>query len=167
MEEAEILEEEEGEKKTDGGEDDGTANGKRKATGNIFSILLFSFSYFFFLFLFLFSFSHIDDEIEMVVVRPVLPNGEVYNTFGELSNSCLLTKYGFTETENKFDTVDLKASLIVSTISSETMKVRFSQCTNLLKQKVFEIGFDGAVEPNLIRVCFLLPPPSLPQIYLS
>jgi hypothetical protein len=88
----------------------------------------------------------------MVVVREVQKNGEVYNTFGELSNSCLLTKYGFTEKGNPFDTVDLKAKLIISILPNKTMKTRFAQCATLLTQKVFEVGFDGAVEPNLIRV---------------
>lgn len=88
----------------------------------------------------------------MVTVRSVSKNDEIYNTFGELSNSCLLTKYGFTELDNPFDTVDLKVSLVLSVLPSDLLKERFEFVSKLLKQKVYEIGYNGEVEENLVRV---------------
>lgn len=79
-------------------------------------------------------------------------NREIFNTFGELSNSCLITKYGFTELDNPYDTVDLKVSLILSALSSDTFKERFELASKLLKQKVYEVGYDGHVEENLVKV---------------
>jgi len=92
------------------------------------------------------------NEIDMVAIRPAKKGEEIFNTFGELSNSCLLTKYGFTEIDNPYDTVDLKTSLIISALPTNIMKERFELASKLLKQKVYEVGYNGQVEDNLIKV---------------
>jgi hypothetical protein len=97
----------------------------------------------------------------MVVVRPVVKNGEVYNTFGELSNSCLLTKYGFSEADNPYDTVDLKVFVFEETLPTETLKTRFTKIAKILKQKVFEVGYDGTVEENLIKALHVCEMPNV------
>ena len=45
------------------------------------------------------------DYLEMRTVRPILPFSEVFNTYGSLPNSALLSRYGFLLSENEHDTI--------------------------------------------------------------
>lgn len=77
------------------------------------------------------------DQMEMVIVRPAKKGEEVFNTFGELPNSCLLTKYGFTEPENPFDTVDISPDLILSVLKSKDAKNQFATYMKKFDQVTF------------------------------
>jgi hypothetical protein len=46
-----------------------------------------------------------EDSLDMTLVRPAKAKEELYNTYGDHPNSSLLSRYGFTETENPFDVV--------------------------------------------------------------
>ncbi|KAJ3413539.1 hypothetical protein HDV05_007840 [Chytridiales sp. JEL 0842] len=47
----------------------------------------------------------IEDSLDMTLIRPAKANVELFNTYGSLPNSALLSKYAFTEPNNQFDTV--------------------------------------------------------------
>ncbi|KAG6335739.1 hypothetical protein ID866_3347 [Astraeus odoratus] len=54
------------------------------------------------------------DYLEMRTDRPVPPHSEVFNTYGLLPNTTLLTRYGFMLSENDFDTV----KVVIEPVSS-------------------------------------------------
>lgn len=46
------------------------------------------------------------EYIEMNSVRPLVKSQEIFNIFGKLSNTCLLMRYGFSQSGNPFDVVN-------------------------------------------------------------
>ncbi|KAI5074762.1 hypothetical protein GOP47_0010723 [Adiantum capillus-veneris] len=53
------------------------------------------------------------DVLEMVLIRDVSGGSEIFNTYGELSNACLLHRHGFTETDNRYDIVNIDFTLVM------------------------------------------------------
>ncbi|KAJ1680380.1 hypothetical protein EV182_000101 [Spiromyces aspiralis] len=52
--------------------------------------------------------------LDMVVVRPCQADREVFNTYGEVSSSHLLYRYGFCDINNPFDTVNVRGESVFS-----------------------------------------------------
>ena len=48
--------------------------------------------------------------LELVTINPITGSREIFNTFGDLSNTILLNRYGFVEEGNKFDVVNFSVN---------------------------------------------------------
>jgi hypothetical protein len=53
------------------------------------------------------------------VFRPANAGEEIFNTFGELPNSALLSKYGFAEPDNAHDAAFMPAGMLSSYVSGD------------------------------------------------
>ncbi|KAK8966098.1 hypothetical protein KSP40_PGU001324 [Platanthera guangdongensis] len=97
--------------------------------------------------------------LEMIVVKEVEAGGEVFNTYGCMGNAALLHKYGFTESNNPFNIVNIDLDQVLGWCSSSFSnrycrsrlaswrKLNFSGCTSQVDSEYFEIDSDG--EPQL------------------
>ena len=68
------------------------------------------------------------DALSMVAVADIDPGFPIFNTYGDLDNAQLLTRYGFTEENNPNDTLILPYSILMDGLSRSTCVVtsRFS-----------------------------------------
>ncbi|KAK8952190.1 hypothetical protein KSP39_PZI004246 [Platanthera zijinensis] len=97
--------------------------------------------------------------LEMIVVKEVEAGGEVFNTYGCMGNAALLHKYGFTESNNPFNIVNIDLDQFLVWCSSSFSnrycrsrlaswrKLKFSGCFSQVDSEYFEIDSDG--EPQL------------------
>ncbi|TPX46894.1 hypothetical protein SeMB42_g03538 [Synchytrium endobioticum] len=58
-----------------------------------------------------------NDLLQMVIVKPDTKGSEVFNTYGNHSNSVLLSRYGFCELGNPFDTVSIEWDDVLTVLS--------------------------------------------------
>lgn len=56
---------------------------------------------------------HETDSLQMKAIKDIKQGEQIYNTYGDLCNSDLLRKYGFTDEKNEFDLVELDGPLVV------------------------------------------------------
>lgn len=65
-----------------------------------------------------------DECIDMTTVRDVKAGDEIFNSYGELSNVFLLTRYGFTIPRNPYDVVHFGSKLLELARNNEDIKNR-------------------------------------------
>ncbi|KAJ3021328.1 UNVERIFIED_CONTAM: hypothetical protein HDU68_009691 [Siphonaria sp. JEL0065] len=58
----------------------------------------------------------VEDSLEISIVRPVKPNGEIYNIYGDHTNAKLLNLYGFAEQDNPNNTVKVNIEYLLETL---------------------------------------------------
>ncbi|CAM6095687.1 unnamed protein product [Calypogeia fissa] len=56
--------------------------------------------------------------LEMILVKEVTAAGEIFSTYGTLSNAALLHRCGFTEVDNPFDIVNIDWKLVFNCVQS-------------------------------------------------
>ena len=66
----------------------------------------------------------IDDVIVKITFQAIEPNCEIFNTFGDMSNSRLLQMYGFTEEKNPYDDVYLPDDIIKAAIEKHEVEAK-------------------------------------------
>jgi N-lysine methyltransferase SETD6 len=62
--------------------------------------------------------------LQMRAIKTIPPHQELINTYGDLSNSSLLRKYGFVDDPNPFDDVRLPFDLLQSALPSASSRLR-------------------------------------------
>ncbi|KAJ3226850.1 hypothetical protein HK099_003962 [Clydaea vesicula] len=72
--------------------------------------------------------------LEVVTVQSIKPNSEIFNSFGKLPNSVLLTRYGFVEENNPFDVVHFSEKEFINFAKREKILGRFNE--NLLESRI-------------------------------
>ena len=72
------------------------------------------------------------DSLQMKAIKDIKQGEQIYNTYGDLCNSDLLRKYGFTDEKNEFDLVELDGPLIV-----EHCNVDEKEDEEVIEKKVF------------------------------
>lgn len=92
---------------------------------------------------------------------------QVFNTYGALGNAALLHRYGFTETDNPYDIVNIDLDLVL-TWSSSTFSNRYSRSrlsfwrrldySGCISQnsEYFEVSYDGKPEIELLILLFIM-----------
>lgn len=98
--------------------------------------------------------------LEIVIQSPTAEGGEIWNTYGELSNGSLLMKYGFAARENPHDIANLDSDLIASVLAARNGDggdVDAGRFREILEHEdlfedssVFEIGQDGSLPTSLL-----------------
>ncbi|KAK3009888.1 hypothetical protein RJ639_012132 [Escallonia herrerae] len=98
---------------------------------------------------------------------PIPPHFQVFNTYGSLGNAALLHRYGFTESDNPFDIVNIDLELLLqwssSLFSARSSRMRLSLWrklgyTGCLGQdsEYFEISFDGEPQLELLILLYIM-----------
>ena len=59
-----------------------------------------------------------------ITFQAIEPNCEIFNTFGDMSNSRLLQMYGFTEEKNPYDDVYLPDDIIKAAIEKHEVEAK-------------------------------------------
>ncbi|KAF3781229.1 Ribosomal lysine N-methyltransferase 3 [Nymphaea thermarum] len=107
------------------------------------------------------------EVLEMIMVRDVKAECEVFNTYGNLGNAALLHRYGFTEPDNPFDIVNMDLGLVCEWSSSSFSsrysrsrlstwrKIGFSGCVSE-KSEYFEISSCGQPQPELVVLLYVM-----------
>ncbi|XWS29969.1 hypothetical protein CRYUN_Cryun24cG0076800 [Craigia yunnanensis] len=105
--------------------------------------------------------------LQMIMVREVKSDVEVFNTYGLLGNAALLHRYGFTEANNPFDIVNIDLELVLkwgcSLFSSRYCRARlslwrrldFSGCVSE-NSEYFEISSDGEPQMELLLLLYIM-----------
>ncbi|CAI9108804.1 OLC1v1008495C1 [Oldenlandia corymbosa var. corymbosa] len=105
--------------------------------------------------------------LEMIMVKDVMAKNEVFNTYGSLGNAALLHRYGFAETNNPFDIVNIDLEL-VEEWSSFLYSRRYSRrrlslwrrldCSAGVGQdpEYFEISFHGEPQVELLVLLYIM-----------
>eukprot|EP00731_Ephydatia_muelleri_P003609 Em0001g3609a len=72
-----------------------------------------------------------EDRLELMAIRTIKKGEEVMNTYGPLSNACLLHKYGFSELKNPHDMAYIAHSNLRDAVAgSPTVQTRWRQLEN-------------------------------------
>jgi hypothetical protein len=83
--------------------------------------------------------------LELIIVKPLKMNQQVYNTYGQLSNTELLNRYGFIERDNPYSYVAVSREDILSTLGGvdgrEVVGVDGREVVGVDGRKV--VGVDG------------------------
>ncbi|OLL21860.1 Ribosomal lysine N-methyltransferase 3 [Neolecta irregularis DAH-3] len=114
----------------------------------------------------------LDDPCEMVVVTRVEPHSEILNTYGDLGNDVLVSRYGFAIPDNPHDTVSILPADIFSQINGDRKSLWTRHGNNIITAVVkdfpsllptntqefplndrLNIKFNG--EPSFELVCLL------------
>ncbi|XP_073000422.1 uncharacterized protein [Typha latifolia] len=105
--------------------------------------------------------------LEMIIVRDANAGSEVFNTYGSMGNAALLHRYGFTESDNPFDIINIDLTLIVrwcsSTFSDRYARARLSSwrklsytgCTSQ-NSEYFEISYNGEPQLELLVLLYII-----------
>ncbi|XP_049392604.1 ribosomal lysine N-methyltransferase 3 [Solanum stenotomum] len=116
-----------------------------------------------------FSSASEDDLIvlEMIMVKKVEVGAEVFNTYGSLGNAAMLHRYGFAESDNQYDIVNLDLELVLQWSSSRFShrysrrrlslwrKLDYSGCVSQ-NSEYFEISFDGEPQVELLILLYII-----------
>ena len=70
----------------------------------------------------------------MEAIKVIEKGGEIYNTYGELSNSELLRKYGFVDQINEFDCITFSVDQIISEISNFLEQIQLGKRKKNIKK---------------------------------
>ncbi|KAJ3320412.1 hypothetical protein HDV06_005335 [Boothiomyces sp. JEL0866] len=93
-----------------------------------------------------------NDILEMVTVRPAKKGDELFNTYGDHSNSSLLRLYGFVDQENEFSCVRIDRKDVLEQfkeIDSERLEDRLGFWDQVGKDIVDQLGsLDESGEPE-------------------
>ncbi|KAJ3052076.1 hypothetical protein HDU99_008253, partial [Rhizoclosmatium hyalinum] len=60
-----------------------------------------------------------EDSLEITVVRPVKPNAEIFNIYGDHTNAKLLNLYGFAEIDNPNNNVQVDLDYLLETVGEQ------------------------------------------------
>ena len=85
-----------------------------------------------------------DDCVDMTLSRDIEAGEEIFNSYGDLSNVFLLTRYGFTIERNPYDIVHLGAQIMEHTAHNEALRERTNWWANTgydLFSNWFKIAF--------------------------
>ncbi|GFP89204.1 n-lysine methyltransferase setd6 [Phtheirospermum japonicum] len=105
--------------------------------------------------------------LEMIIIKDVKAGTEVFNTYGPLGNAALLHRYGFTETDNPFDILNIDLDIVVqwslSLFScrhsrgrlSLWRKLEYSGCVSQ-DSEYFEISIDGEPQVELLVLLYIM-----------
>ncbi|XP_074311658.1 ribosomal lysine N-methyltransferase 3 [Silene latifolia] len=105
--------------------------------------------------------------LEMVLVKDVKADAEVFNTYGSVGNAALLHRYGFTELDNPYDIVNIDMELVVkwslTLVTSRQSRARISLWRKLSysgcisqNSEYFEISPDGEPQLELLILLYLI-----------
>ncbi|XP_047308214.1 N-lysine methyltransferase setd6 isoform X2 [Impatiens glandulifera] len=105
--------------------------------------------------------------LEMIMVKDVKAGTEVFNTYGLLGNAALLHRYGFTESDNPFDIVNVDLDLVLqwscSLYSKRHSRARLSLWRKLghsscssQNSEYFEISSDGIPQIELLILLYVM-----------
>jgi hypothetical protein len=95
--------------------------------------------------------------LELVIVNPLRTNQQVYNTYGQLSNTELLNRYGFIEHNNPYSYIDVSREDILSCLDGVDDRIGFwDQVGNDIVQQIEEIDVEGVVEMTRKRQSVIL-----------
>ncbi|XVF58909.1 hypothetical protein PTKIN_Ptkin07bG0103800 [Pterospermum kingtungense] len=105
--------------------------------------------------------------LQMIMVREVKSGVEVFNTYGSLGNAALLHRYGFTESYNPFDIVNIDLELVLkwgcTLFSSRYSRARLSLWRRLdffgcvsENSEYFEISYDGEPQMELLALLYII-----------
>lgn len=78
--------------------------------------------------------------LQIVAVCPLAEGEEVFNTFGELTNAELVSKYGFALPENPFTAVTLDKQCVMTMAANWVGKAKFERRRRYIED--FRSGFD-------------------------
>ncbi|KAJ0972127.1 hypothetical protein J5N97_020086 [Dioscorea zingiberensis] len=107
------------------------------------------------------------ETLEMIIVRGVEAEAEVFNTYGLMGNAALLHRYGFTELDNPFDIVNIDLNMVLAWSSatftsrhsrarlSLWRKLEFSPCSSQ-NSEYFEISHDGEPQVELLILLYII-----------
>lgn len=56
---------------------------------------------------------HETDSLQMRAIKDIKEGDQIFNTYGDLCNADLLRKYGFTDSNNPYDLVEVDGPLVV------------------------------------------------------
>ncbi|XP_019195227.1 PREDICTED: ribosomal lysine N-methyltransferase 3 isoform X2 [Ipomoea nil] len=105
--------------------------------------------------------------LEMIMVKNVKAGVEVFNTYGSLGNAALLHRYGFTESDNPYDILNLDLELVLQWSSSRFSyrhsrrrlslwrALDYSGCVSQ-DSEYFEISYYGEPQIELIILLYIL-----------
>ncbi|XP_010558785.1 PREDICTED: ribosomal lysine N-methyltransferase 3 [Tarenaya hassleriana] len=105
--------------------------------------------------------------LEMIMVKDVLTGAEVFNTYGTLGNAALLHRYGFTETDNPYDIINIDMELVLGW-SSSSFSGRYTRARLALWRRLgytpcesqnseyFEITSNGEPQTELLVLLYIL-----------
>ncbi|CAM6058757.1 unnamed protein product [Sphagnum tenellum] len=107
------------------------------------------------------------DILEMILVKDVAEGHEIFNTYGMLSNSALLHRYGFTEPNNPFDIVNVELATVSDICCQSFTQRHFRRRVNIWRKtgcepcssegsEYFEITADGKPQAELLMLLYII-----------
>ncbi|KAH9558120.1 hypothetical protein CY35_07G119900 [Sphagnum magellanicum] len=107
------------------------------------------------------------DILEMILVKDVAKGHEIFNTYGMLSNSALLHRYGFTEPNNPFDIVNVELATVSDICCQSFTQRHFRRRVNIWRKtgcepcssegsEYFEITADGRPQAELLMLLYII-----------
>ncbi|KAJ7568046.1 hypothetical protein O6H91_01G016500 [Diphasiastrum complanatum] len=107
------------------------------------------------------------EVLEMILIKDVAKSLEIFNTYGSLSNAALLDRYGFTESNNPFDIVNIDLVLTTEVCESYFSKRHVRNRVRLWRKagftacksegtEYFEICNSGKPQVELIMLLHLM-----------
>lgn len=75
------------------------------------------------------------DVLEIIMASPVLEGQEIHNTYGEVANSELVSKYGFALLSNPFDSIVLDKKIVLKEIEKIMGKKQTLRRARFLKKE--------------------------------
>ncbi|RIA96210.1 hypothetical protein C1645_688125 [Glomus cerebriforme] len=91
--------------------------------------------------------------LEMIAIKEIKKDEQIYNTYGELCSADLLRKYGFVDEDNVHDIVELNGQFVVDTISidedTKDRKIEMLLEDDLLDD-IFVLDTTYEISPELI-----------------
>ncbi|GLJ16984.1 hypothetical protein SUGI_0293720 [Cryptomeria japonica] len=108
-----------------------------------------------------------NEVLEMILVKDVKAENEVFNTYGTLSNAALLHRYGFTEPDNPFDIINIDFDLVIDCclllFSRRHLRVRVALwrrlgCAGCSSQdcEYFEVSANGTPQLELLLLLYII-----------
>jgi SET domain-containing protein 6 len=89
--------------------------------------------------------------LTMVAVSRVGDGDELINTYGDLGNGELLRRYGFTDDDNPFDTVSIKAELLADGGTVAKRRIKRMIANGEVPASGFEIGRNAVIPRSMKR----------------
>jgi len=103
-----------------------------------------------------------DNSLGMIATKTITVNEEIYNTYGDLSNSELLRRYGFVDNNNPFDIVEIEFSIVLDVAKTYTTEVIVNKVKNIIEEEeiiedddCFVIETDAECPEDLLLVLTL------------
>ncbi|KAH9329024.1 hypothetical protein KI387_001132, partial [Taxus chinensis] len=108
-----------------------------------------------------------NEVLEMILVKEVKAENEIFNTYGTLSNAALLHRYGFTEADNPFDIINIDFDLVIDccllSFSSRYIRFRVALwrrlgCAGCSSQdcEYFEVTASGEPQLELLLLLYII-----------